>query len=356
MTFKKILIINIFGIGDVLFTTPLLANIKKHKPDCFIGYVGNLRTEPLLKNNPHINKVFTYERDEFYKLFQESKFKFLKKMFGMLGCIRKERFDVVLDLSLNSSVDFLTAFSGIKHRIGFNYKNRSPFLTKKIPLKGYEGRHVVDYYLDLLKELNIPADSSRLEVYLNDSDHIFAKDALKNINVQPNNRIVALIPGGGASWGKEALHKRWPLEKYAQLADKIIEKSKCQVILLGSQNEKELPVAVGRMMAQKPSGIFTEMAIGQFVAMLKNCQLVVTNDGGPLHMAVAAGVRTVSIFGPVDERVYGPYPKENHLVAKKDLPCQPCYRRFRLAACEHRNCLNTLTVNDVFEKVEKGLF
>ncbi|HQP10619.1 MAG TPA: hypothetical protein PKV41_04475 [Candidatus Omnitrophota bacterium] len=72
-------------------------------------------------------------------------------------------------------------------------------------------------------------------------------------------------------------------------------------------------------------------------------------------MAVAAGTRTVSIFGPVDENVYGPYPRGNHIVIKKELACRPCYRRFRRARCEHISCLNQLTVEEVLERIAKIL-
>jgi ADP-heptose:LPS heptosyltransferase len=70
---------------------------------------------------------------------------------------------------------------------------------------------------------------------------------------------------------------------------------------------------------------------------------------------VAAGTRTVSVFGPVDERVYGPYPPEGHLVVKKGVPCQPCYRRFRMTDCGHISCLQLLEVEEVWEAVEKIL-
>ena len=91
-------------------------------------------------------------------------------------------------------------------------------------------------------------------------------------------------------------------------------------------------------------------------ALLKQCQGAILNDGGPLHVAEAVGTRTVSIFGPVDPLVYGPYPASNHTVVQKHLPCQPCYeRRFRMADCGHINCLGELTVEEDYRKVRNIL-
>ena len=151
----RILIINIFGIGDVLFTTPLIKNLKDNIPDAFIGYVANRRAAVVLENNPNIDKVIVYERDDYTEVYKKSKIRFLQKFKKALQEIEDERYDLVIDLSLNSYASFFMWMVGIPKRIGFNYKNRSPFLTRKVKLEGYEGRPVAEYYLDLLKELNL---------------------------------------------------------------------------------------------------------------------------------------------------------------------------------------------------------
>jgi ADP-heptose:LPS heptosyltransferase len=95
--------------------------------------------------------------------------------------------------------------------------------------------------------------------------------------------------------------------------------------------------------------------IGQYLALLSRCHLVVMNDGGPLHMAVAAGTKTVSLIGPVDEHVYGPYPVNGHQIVTTPIACRPCYRQFRRADCEHIGCLAQIQVDDVFKKAENIL-
>ena len=355
LPFKKVLIVNIFGLGDVLFTTPLVSNLKSARPDVFIGYLCNKRTAPLLSSNPKIDKVFIYEKDDYRALFKQSKTAFLKKIFQEFSQIKHENFDVAIDISLHKYASFILWLAGIKKRVGFNYRNRSPFLTEKVKLEGYDEKHVIEYYLDLLSYLNIPVKTKRLEIFTRKEDDAWAREALKNKRLSEGGSIFALVPGGGASWGKDASYKRWAPEKYAKLADKIVEKFGAKIILLGDNAEEELCRRVSEAMSQKSAALFNHATIGQFTALLKDCRLAVVNDGGPLHIAAAAGVKTVSIFGPVDEHVYGPYPKENHEVVTKDIPCRPCYRRFRRAECEHVNCLNTITIEEVLERVQRLL-
>ena len=345
----NILIINPFGIGDVLFTTPVVSNLRKACPQAFIGYIANHRAFPVVESNPKINRVYVYERDEFKK-------DLIRCWAGIFQEIRQQKFDVVFDFSLNASFGFFSMACGIKRRIGYDYRGRGRFLTEKIPLQGYEGRHVVEYYLDLLNIVDVAIEDRGLEIFPNPKHEQWALDWLKAKEVPLNRPLVALIPGGGQSWGKDAKQKRWPARQYALLADKIIAKSNAAVILMGDQKEQELSCEITRQCSYPVYDAMGGTTLLQMAALLKQCRLAIVNDGGPLHVAVASGVKTLSIFGPVDPIVYGPYPAQSgtgpsagHIVAQKSLACQPCYRQFRKAACDHISCLNQLSVEEVLK-------
>lgn len=350
----RILIINIFGIGDVLFTTPLIKNIKANIPDAFIGYIANQRAAAVLEDNPNIDKVIVYERDEYRDVCRESKIGFLRKIKGTLQAIKEDHYDLVIDLSLNSYASFFMWLIGIPKRLGFNYKNRSPFLTKKVPLEGYEGRPVAEYYLSLLKELNLQVHTRQLELVIKREDRQWAEDFLVQHGLLRDS-VIGIVPGGGASWGKDAVYKRWPQEKYAKLADKIIENFSTRIILLGDKTEEDLCKGIEDLMKQKTVQACGKTSLGQCAALMERCTLVIVNDGGPLHIAVASGVKTVSLFGPVDEDVYGPYPRDDHRIVTKTIACRPCYRQFRRASCDHISCLNQIEIEDVFNRVEECL-
>ena len=153
---KSFLIINPFGIGDVLFSTPLIRNIKKTLPHSRIFYLCNRRSYPVLKDNPLIDKCFIYERDEFKALQKKSAVAWLKKFYSFISQIRREKIEIALDLSLNSQFSFLSWAAGIKQRIGYDYKKRGWLLTKKIVFSGYQDKHVIEYYLELLRFIGIP--------------------------------------------------------------------------------------------------------------------------------------------------------------------------------------------------------
>ncbi len=355
MNFKRILLINPHGIGDVLFTTPVVSNLRRAYPDAFICYIGNRRTAQILERNAKIDRVLSYERDEFISVYKRNPFAFFFKWAAFIKLIYQQRADLVIDYSLNSTFGFIAWACAIPIRIGYDYKGRGRYLTNKIVLQGYEGRHVTEYAIDLLRSLNIACPDNKLELPLKQEDQDWAKVWLHKNGVPVKGSLVAVIPGGGASWGAQAKNKRWPARNYADLIHKMIALKGAAVILMGDAKEEQLCSEVARQASLPLYSAVGQTSIVEMAALLKHCRLAVVNDGGPLHIAAAAGVQTVSIFGPVDDAVYGPFPREGHYVVKKGLACQPCYRRFRQASCEHLSCLNNLSVDEVYKTIERLL-
>jgi len=186
-------------------------------------------------------------------------------------------------------------------------------------------------------------------------DRTWAEEFFRKEGLNGSAPAVAFFPGGGASWGQDACFKRWPVASYAGLINKVIEKFSAKVILLGDRKDRTLSDKLTETVAGPVINACGETTLLQTAALLKRCEVAVMNDGGPLHMAVAVGTRTVSLFGPVNEAVYGPYPREGHEVAVCDMICRPCYRYFRRADCAHVSCLSRISPDDVFEKIEKVL-
>lgn len=354
---KRILVINPFGIGDVLFTTPLIHTIKQSFPQSFIAYICNYRTESILKENPYIDKIIPFSRGDIKKIAKKSKIEALKKSFSLIRWVKKTKFDLLFDFSLEYRYNMVARFLGIPQRIGFNYKNRGRFLTDKIDIDGYAGEHIVEYNLDLLKFLGMKkVATGRLELFLSKEDKQWAENFLENNNLSKDDFVVGIIPGGGESWGRTAFYRLWAKEKFAQVADGLIKKYNAKIIILGSLQEKKICQDVANLMQKKPIIACGKTSVRQFAAILKKCKLAITNDGGPLHIVVSQDVKSISIFGPVDEKVYGPYPSsKRHIVLKKELSCRPCYKKFKMPECKDRKCLELITAEDVLEAAEKLL-
>ena len=354
---RRILIINPFGIGDVLFTTPVIESIKQGIGNCGIGYLCNRRTEPVLRANPNIDWVFVYEKDEFRELRKKSFIRYIGKLVSFVMDIRRKGFDASIDLSLNREYGLICLLAGIKERIGFNYRNRGSCLTKKTDIEGYSGKHVIEYYLGLLESAGIKPSVRNIALYIPEADRQWAKGFLKSNGVSESEVLVGIAPAGGASWGRDAGIKHWRSNGYAAAADRLIEEAKAKVILFGSADESGICDGIKASMKNKPIEAYGKTSLLQAAALMGACRLVIANDGGPLHLAVGAGARTVGIFGPVDENVYGQYPpdRSRHRVIKEDISCRPCYRDFRMKDCADRICLSRIDPETVFRAAMEAL-
>jgi len=355
---KKILIINPFGIGDVLFTTPVIESLSARTGGSRIGFLCNRRTEPLLRADPKIEWVFVYEKDELRALWRGSKIGYIKKLLALVRDISGKRFDAAIDLSLNREYGFLCWLAGIKERIGFNYKGRGSFLTKRIEINGYYGKHVIEYYLGLLRFIGVEPLSGQKEIriYLPGEDREWARGFLKANGVREGELLIGIAPAGGASWGREAVIKHWRSEGFAGVADLLIEKLGAKIVIFGSGSEIGICEKTTESMRNPAVIACGKATLLQSAALMSMCRLVIANDGGSLHLAVAAGARTVGIFGPVDERVYGQYPpgKKHRVVAGK-AECRPCYKNFKLKSCDIRKCLDSIGTEEVFSAAEETL-
>ena len=353
---RRFLIVNPFGIGDVLFTDPVIESIKADSKDVFIAYLCNKRTLPIVESNPSIDKVFVFEKDEYRALWKKSKINCIKSLMSLFWSVKKEKFDIVFDFSLSRDYGFLMMLAGIKKRIGYNYYKRGIFLTNKIPIEnGYKEKHVVDYHLGLLSLVDIaPVDNPKYKVHIQPVFEKKAAEILVQYNIH-ESQFVCLMPGAGASWGKNSYRKQWPKENFLKVAKELISLTDLRLVLLGSGADREI---CDYIKSELPSAInlCSKTDLMSFAAIVEKANILITNDGGPLHIGVSVGTNTVSIFGPVNDKVYGPYTKDGHIVVKNNsLECAPCYKGFKLPECNDIKCLNDISPNKVIDAARELL-
>lgn len=338
------MIANPFGIGDVLFSLPLVRAIRAAEPDAFIGILCNARTEELVSCWPELNWRHAFEKDEFRRHWKSSRRAGIRFLSETLGRVRDQRFDLLVDLSLGWHTGFAGLLCGIRRRVGFNFRGRGRFLTETLPLEGFSSRPVADYYLDLLKplglqrpagvawDLTLPPEAARK------AEEVLLRSGLEGAN------LAAVVPGGGASWGQNARYKQWPPQQFAQAADHLARQHQLKILLVGDAGEESLCKEVASRMSAAPALIVQVPSLLTLAGILRRCRLVLGNDGGTLHLAEAVGTPSVSIFGPADPAVYGPPPGSgHHRVVTKRLACRPCYRSFRFPPCPWDNaCLKDL--------------
>ncbi|MFH1191401.1 MAG: glycosyltransferase family 9 protein, partial [Candidatus Omnitrophota bacterium] len=339
-------------------STPLLRNIRNNFPGVKIYYLCSKRIAPLIKIHPLISKIFVYERDDFVRESKKSFFSGLLKYWRFINEMRKEKIDCALDLSLNTQFSFFTLLAGIKKRYGLDYKQRCIFLTKKVEITGFNGKHVADYYLEVLKMLNVPIRRCNLEVYTNSISDKWVEVFLKENNILDKQLVFGIAPCGGESFGQDNCLRRWPGEKFAQLIDKLVEAYDGRVFIFAGPKEKnDIMAIIDALKCKSKVFDFSEFSLERTVSLVKRCNLFIGNDSGLLKFADGLDKKIVALYGPIDEKVYGPYMSDGRsIVVKKDLSCRPCYNNFRLKSCDRdRECLKSISVGEVFEAVGRLL-
>jgi lipopolysaccharide heptosyltransferase II len=359
MGIKKIIVFNPFGIGDVLFSTPLVRNLKSSHPESTITYLCNRRTYPLLAPNPLIDEVIVFEKDEWRKVLKESKIAFCKNYFNFYQKIRSASYDVMFDLSMNSQYGLFFKLAAIPVRIGYNYRGRGRFLTHKTELPGgYSDKHVARYHLDLLKHIGEDFKEYPFDLNVKSDSTNAAKEKLTSLGVDFDNPVIGVCPGSGDSWQSQATYKQWPRECYLKVLKNIIEELSATIVLFGSPSERSICDHIASdLSSDAVVNLCGEADLNEFCSLLSLSDLLITNDGGPFHISQALGKKSIVFFGPVDASVYGPYPDERlATVFSADVECRPCYQSFRFTGCSFaKRCLNEISPDEVFSTIKDAL-
>lgn len=350
---KKVLIVQPYGIGDLLFLTPVFRALRKmpgvEKIDLLLGS----RTEAVVSSNPNIDSIYSIDKDIWHR---EGKQRAFRDTVDLTKKFRAEKYDVMLDYSMRGEYGFMAwLFWGIPVRAGFNYKRRGFFHNRKIAIPGgFEKKHVTDYFCDLAEKAGIPVKDRSMDFFVSKQDEAAAVSILDGAGMK---RFLAVTAGGGESWGKDAHFKRWPARDFAQLSEKLKNKYALDgIVLIGSKGEKELAVEYLKNLHGNALNLCGDLTLGVSAALINKAALFLGNDGGLMHLAHALKTPVAALFGPVDPVVYGPYPANDSaaVIVKEDLECRPCYKKFRYnSACAHRKCLQALTPEEALTKLDK---
>lgn len=344
---KKILFIKSGAIGDVLMTTPLVRAVKEHFPKAEIVYCIGKWSQGVLKNNKNIDRIVSFDE----KIIFKKKLLGLKKLANKLS---KEKFDLcfVLDWSyLAGLFGYMCAPNAT--RVGFS-RNKEGF-AHTIGVPYGDEKHDSEYYLDLARAIGAgkEASSARMELFPSKEDNDFASSFMKKNRIK--GKIVGIAPGGAYNPGQTVPLKRWPEKKYIELCASILNKTKANIIFFGGKTDK---VTIKSVMFDAKAKEHCRMhdahgiTILQSSALMKKCNVFVTNDSGPMHMAAAMNVQVISIFGPTNPKKLAPLGKQ-HKIFQSKLDCVPCYKNGSYPKCSHKKCMQAVKADDVFNEIKK---
>ena len=334
---QRILIFNVNWLGDVLFSTATIRNVRRNYPESYIACVIPSRCYPILKGNPHLDEVIIFDEKDRHK-------NMLAKL-GFISLLRNKRFDTVFLLHRSFSRALICRLAGIGRRIGHNTRKRSFLLTQKITPPKRDSLHRIDFYLDVIEKAGLRVEDRYLDFIFTPEEGKYVDDFLNRNSVREDDFLVALNPGG--NW----MPKRWPRDYWAQLADKLISGLNAKIIITGSISDLPLANQIKEMMKEKPlvaCGVFNIKHLG---ALARRASLFITGDTGPMHIANAVGAKKIiAIFGPTAREITGPYPDTNVVILQKDAGCSiPCYK----VGCRDNRCMKAVTPDDVLAQVRK---
>ena len=345
MKAKRILIFNVNWLGDVLFSTATIRNIRRNFPDSFIVCIIPSRCYPILKDNPHLDEVIIFdEKDRHRSLLAKLNFaQFLKR----------RKFDLVFLLHRSFTRALICRLAGISQIIGYHTKKRSFLLTKNIIASPKDTFHRIDYYLNIIEKAGLKVEDRYPELFITEEDLKFADDFLNKKSIgkpRPceqgrgkDDYLVGINPGG--NWHL----KRWPKEYWAVLSDRLIKEFGVRVIITGSPQDITLAKDIRDLMSERPIIACDVLNLKQFAALCKRLDLFITADTGPLHIANAVNIKKIiALFGPTSPYITGPYPSKNVIILSKDVGCRvPCY----VVNCKDNRCMKAITVEDVIDAV-----
>jgi len=333
---QRILIFNVNWLGDVLFSTATIRNVRRNYPDSYIACIIPSRCYQILKGNPHLDEVIIFDEKDRHKGM-------LAKL-NFISLLRNMKFDTVFLLHRSFSRALICRLAGIARRIGHNTKKRSFLLTQKIVLPRKDSLHRIDFYLNVIEKAGLRVEDRYLDFIFTPEEDKHVVDFLSKNGICKEDFVVALNPGG--NW----MPKRWPKDYWAQLADKLILEMKAKVIITGSISDLPLANQIKERMQEKPivaCGFFNIKHLG---ALASKVGLFITADTGPMHIANAVGAKIIAIFGPTAKEITGPYPESNVVILQKDTGCLiPCYK----VNCQDNRCMKAITPDDVLAQVKK---
>lgn len=329
---RKVLVIKFGGIGDILLTTPLLPNLKNFFPGAEINILTLRHSRDVLIDNPFISKAFTYDPRE-------------DKSWCLIKNIRKQSYDLVIDLFGNPRTALITFMSGAKYRFGFKFRGRN--YAYNIKVKGRGGMvHNVEFNLDALRALDIPISSKKLYLNTNIVHEEFADEFIEGAGLT-SRKLIGISKTGG--WES----KRYKVEDYIELINKLNEIYNIDFLLFwGTQKEKEYCEEIRKSIAKKNAYLIPDSPIRYLGAIIRRCDAVIGNDSGPLHIAVAMGVPTLGIYGPTNPKLQGPFGEKNLSIVNEGIDCLYC----NLLECKIGNiCMTELSKDKIIGKFKELL-
>jgi len=337
--FHNILIGKLKHFGDVLTTSPLISGIKSIWPQARISYLVNPGAEDLVRFHPEVDQVFTVPRKGG-----------VWRQLAFIRELRRQRFDLVLELSEGDRGAFLAWASGAPVRVGYQPLRRGPldrrlFLTHRVTTD-VVSKHTVEYHLDALRRLGVDPGFQPLSLFWPSSAADHVRELLACRGVEPGRDYAVVHPT--SRW----MFKAWHPAGNAEVIDYLAGDMGLAVIVTAAPETEELDFVrdVLNRVRIRPYDLSGRLTLPELAALIAGARLFFGVDSLPMHMAAAVSTPAVVLFGPSGEHMWGPW-GEGHTVVSRDWDCRPCGR----AGCDDSRvsrCLLDIQAREIYPIIE----
>lgn len=347
---KKILLMKFFGFGNLIFSSPIFYNIRKHLPDAEVHVLT------LNKNKGVLECYKGYVAKPVY--FDMGGLSLPLKTFKLLKTLREEKYDLLIDLDHFSRYAAIIAFlANAKATIGYKSKGAKKHYLYDFVVTYTGDEHIVEEFLRLLQPLDIKPEGKIELLRLNTGEE--EKNRMEGwleANHLKNKKIVGIHTG--VSYNQ--IHRTWPY--FEKLVERLLKETKVSIVFTASPQEYRKCEDIITKINHDPNDkkerikIAEGVKLNELAYLMTKFDLFISNDTGPLHMAAAQGLNVISFYGPYSPKVYGPYTEKRQVFYKPPV-CSPCMTSFnnKKAGCQNPVCIQSISVDEVFEAAKKVL-
>ena len=348
---KRILVVKLADLGDLLTATPAIRAIRLAHPDAHIGALITPKCIPILAGTDLVDEIIPFEKAAYDTPLQAGRQ--VPMALGLMKRLRAGNWDA-LALLHHMTTSFgiakyaaLCLASGAPIIAGLD-NGRGWFLTARVVDDGFGARHEADYWLAVARLLGGHNPNPHYELPISDADRAWADAQVARLasNGDISAGILAVHPGSGVF----SLARRWPAERFGAVVRMLVRSHGLTPVLIQGPGPDEAQLARTVIMAAGGGDVVgPSPTLGALVAFLSKVRLFIGNESGVMHLAVAADAPVVAVIGPTNHRAWGPYPVSapRHAVVREELACSPCIHRGHALGtpqgCAARTCLDLIT-------------
>jgi len=323
---KKLMVRATNWIGDAVISLPAIEALNIDFPSSEIVVVAKPWVCELYQNHPAVSRQIVYDA--------EGEHRGIRGLWKLIRELRGEHFDAAILLQNAFQAAWTAWRAGIPLRVGYARDGRSSLLNEavEVPSPAAYG-HQSNYYLQLLFRSGIidkPQLVEEVHLHLADSERRWSARQLQVLGLGGRRFLAGICPGA---------------DRYAKLADRLIDALGADVLIFGSRAEGPLAESVAQAMEHTPVLVAGKTTLREFMALLARCHLVITNDSGPMHVAAALQIPVLAVFGSTDERATGPLGHQVRVI-KHPVECSPC--GLRQCPIDFR-CMTGVSVDQVYK-------